>query len=152
MGDMDPLEIGVIGSVLGGSILLLAQWFWRSPLSSIVLRFQKNEPRIAGKWRTSFKEEGQEYHESVTLRQHGRNIMADIILREDNNDETVYKFVGTFRNLVLSGTYQSTDESDFERGAILLRYIQRGTFVGQNLFFSKKSEHLVSSDYEWTRG
>ena len=105
MGDMDPLEIGVIGSVLGGSILLLAQWFWRSPLSSIVLRFQKNEPRIAGKWRTTFKEEGQEYHESVTLRQHGRNIMADIILREDNNDETVYKFVGTFRNLVLSGTY-----------------------------------------------
>ena len=66
MGDMDPLEIGVIGSVLGGSILLLAQWFWRSLLSSIVLRFQKNEPRIAGKWRTTFKEEGQEYHESVT--------------------------------------------------------------------------------------
>ena len=78
--------------------------------------------------------------------------MADIILREDNDDETVYKFVGTFRNLVLSGTYESTDKTDFERGAILLRYTQQGTFVGQNIFFSKTSEHLVSGDYEWTRG
>ena len=149
---MDPLATGVIGSVLGGFVVLLIQWFWRSLLPSISPRLQKNGPRIAGKWRTTFKEEGQEYHESVTLRQHGRNVMADITLREDNNDETIYKFVGTFRNLVLSGTYQSTDEADFERGAILLRYTQRGTFVGQNLFFSKTSEHLVSSDYEWTRG
>ena len=149
---MNPLEIGVFGSVLGGSILLLAQWLWRNLLSGIIVRFQKGEPTIAGKWRTTFKEEDQKYHESVTLRQQGRNIMADIILREDNDDETVYKFVGTFRNLVLSGTYESTDKTDFERGAILLRYTQQGTFVGQNIFFSKTSEHLVSGDYEWTRG
>ena len=84
------------------------------------------------------------------LLQRGRNVTADIVLRE-GEDETVYKFVGTFRNLILSGTYQSADDADFERGAILLRYTSKGMFVGQNAFFSKTSETLVSSPYKWNR-
>ncbi len=148
---MDPLAIGIAASLLGGLAVVFLQWFWRSALPDIVLRFQKNEPRIGGKWKTQFEEEGQTYSENVTLRQRGRNVTADIVLRE-GDDETVYKFVGTFRNLILSGTYQSADEADYERGAILLRYTSKGRFVGQNAFFSKTSENLVSSRYEWTRG
>ena len=148
---MDPLVVGIGASVLGGLAVLFLQWFWRNALPSIVLRFQKNEPRIGGKWRTQFEEGGTPYSENVTLRQRGRNVTADIVLRE-GEDETVYEFVGTFRNLILSGTYQSADDADFERGAILLRYTSKGTFVGQNAFFSKTSGTLVSSPYKWNRG
>jgi hypothetical protein len=79
-------------------------------------------------------------------------VTATINLREDDDDETVYHFQGTFRNLILSGTYATADEAYYERGAILLRYTARGTFTGQNIFFSKTSERLVSSDYQWGRG
>ena len=148
---MDLLVIGIGASIIGGFAVILIQWVWRSGWLPFAPWIQKNEPRIVGRWKTQFKEEGQAYSENVTLRQSGRNVTADIVLRE-GDDETVYKFVGTFRNLILSGTYQSADEADYERGAILMRYTPRGTFVGQNAFFSKTSESLVSSRYEWTRG
>ncbi len=137
-------------AIVGGLGVILLQWLWQSVLPAVVLRFQKNEPRIGGMWKTRFEEGGQTYYEKVTLKQRGRNVKADIVLHEDDG-ETVYKFDGTFKNLILSGTYQSADEADYERGAILLRYTPSRKFVGQNVFFSKTSERLVPSHYEWTR-
>ena len=141
----------IIASLIGGILVLFLQWLWKNALPDLVLRFQKNEPRIAGKWKTTFKENGKEYHENVTLRQRGRNITGVILLKEEEDaEDTVYNFSGTFKNLILSGTYVSTDEADFERGVILLRYLGRGRFTGQNIFSSKTSEKLIASDYEWT--
>ncbi|MBU1637231.1 hypothetical protein KKC97_06140, partial [bacterium] len=61
---------------------------------------------------------------------------------------------GTFKNRILSGTYFSTDNSNFERGAILLLYVKKGKFVGQQSLFSKTADkltadELVSTKYEW---
>jgi len=140
----------VVASICGGVLVLILRWLWKEVLPALVIRFQKNEPRIGGRWKTSFEEDGKTYSENVTLKQRGRRISATIILKEGDED-IVYQFTGTFQNLVLSGTYVSMDEEDFERGAILLRYTQKGKFVGQNSFFSKTSEKLVSSSYEWNR-
>lgn len=146
----DPIATGTVGSIIGGFVLLFVQWAWRRGWFSRATWFQTSEPRIVGKWKTQFEEKGQIYSENVTLRQRGRTVTADIVLREGEG-ETVYKFDGTFKNLILSGTYQSVDQADYERGAILLRYTTKGKFVGQNIFFSKTSESLVPSPYEWTR-
>ena len=141
----------VVASLVGGILVLLLQWVWKTALPELALRFQKNEPRIAGRWKTTFKENGKEYHENVTLKQRGRSITGVILLKEEENaEDIVYNFTGTFKNLILSGTYVSTDEADFERGVILLRYLGKGKFIGQNIFFSKTSEKLIPSDYVWT--
>lgn len=141
----------VIASLIGGIIVLILQWVWKTALPELSLRFLRNEPRIAGEWKTTFKENGKEYNENVTLKQRGRNITGVILLKEEEDEDTVYNFSGTFKNLILSGTYVSRDEADFERGVILLKYLGKGKFTGQNIFFSKTSEKLVPSDYEWTK-
>ncbi len=76
---------------------------------------------------------------------------AKIVLEEDG-EETIYEFSGTFQNLIMSGTYDSTDKEEYERGAILLRYVGKGKFFGQNTFFSKTFEDEVKASwYKWTR-
>jgi hypothetical protein len=142
------LQYTVLVSVAAGVLVLLLQWTWNNFLSTIILHLQKNEPRIAGLWKTSFNEEGKEYTETVTLKQHGRKTTGTIVLKDDD-DEITYHFRGTFQNLILSGSYASVDEANFERGTILLQYKKKGQFVGQTSYFSKTSDKLVSSDYEW---
>ena len=134
-----------------GLIVAFLLWMWRSYFwEKITGRFPQKQPKIAGRWRTEFKEDAHSYTENVTLYQRGRRVTADFELEEDG-EVTKYRFSGTFQDLILSGTYYSIDEADFERGTILLRYTMRGTFEGQNSFFSKRSEELVSSPYKWTR-
>ncbi len=146
MGIAENALAGLIGAI----VLLFLQWIWKDVMPSIFIRFQKNEPRIAGKWRTSFDEEGKAYTEKVTLKQRGRKLKGTIVLK-DGEEEIIYDFIGTFQNLILSGVYASTDQANFERGAVLLQYTSKNAFVGQQSFFSKKSERLVSSNYEWHR-
>lgn len=137
------LIVAVLGTVLG--------WLWKKYLwEKIPGRFLQRQTKIAGRWRTEFKEDEHPYSETVTLHQRGREVTADFELEEDG-EVTKYRFSGTFQNLILSGTYYSTDETDFERGTILLRYTRHGTFEGQNSFFSRHSDDVVSSPYKWMR-
>ena len=133
-----------------GLIVAVLVWMWRRYLwEKITGLFPQRQTKIAGRWRTEFKEDEHSYSETVTLHQRGRRITADFELEEDG-EVTKYRFSGTFQDLILSGTYYSTDETDVERGTILLRYMKR-EFKGQNSFFSKHSENVVSSSYKWTR-
>lgn len=144
------MEIGaiIVTIILSAIMTLVVQWLWQDILPSIILRFQKNEPTIQGYWKTKFSEEGKDFDEDVEVTQKGRKVIATIILNY-NNEKIIYHFIGIFKHRILSGTYDSIDETDFERGAILLQYKRKGKFVGQYSFFSKTSDQIVSSNYEW---
>jgi hypothetical protein len=136
--------INILYSVAGGIIILIIRWVWNDGLPFILQYITKSGPIISGKWKTIFKEEGKIYHETAIIKQRGTKIFGKITLDEE---DIVYNFNGTFKNLILSGTY--ADEANFERGTILLKYVKKGKFLGQNSFFSKTSDKLVSSHYEW---
>jgi len=140
----------IISAVIGGIVLLILIWLYKVILPAISIHLLQTGPVISGKWKTTFKEDGKVYNESVTLKQFGRKISATIVLKEDD-DQIKYHFKGTFQNLILSGTYACEDEANFERGSILLRYTKVHKFVGQNSFLSKTTSDVVSSKYEWER-
>ena len=135
-------------SVVGGLIVIVLAALWREVLPRLLQRFFYDEPRLPPNWKTTYEEGEQDYHENVTLTQNGRRVTGEVVLRE-GEDKTTYKFEGTFRHLFLTATYQSTDPADYEQGAFALRYKRNGTFVGQHVLLSNKSEELVSSRYEW---
>ena len=140
----------IISAIVGGIVLLILVWFSKDILPAIFIYLQKSQPKVSGKWKTTFQEDGKVYHESVTLKQIGRKVSATIVLKEDD-EQINYHFKGTFQNLILSGTYDCEDEANFERGSILLRYTKVHKFVGQNSFLSKTTSDVVSSGYEWER-
>lgn len=140
----------VIYSVLGGLIVLVLIWLWNNVFPPIIQRFYRDEPKIGGSWKTTFWENQKEYHETVTIRQKGRKVRGTIVLHEDEQQVTTYKFEGRFKYLVLTGTYDCTDPTDIEQGAFALHYKQ-GKFSGKHILFSKESDKLISSDYHWER-
>lgn len=148
-----PLPYILLTATIGALIGIFIRWFWYDGLPWVIQYLSKSSLVISGKWKTSFKEEGKKYSEIATLKQRGQKISGTIVLNEEG-EEIIYNFNGTFKDLILSGTYASIDESNFERGTILLRYIKKGKamkFIGQNSFFSKEEkEEVVSSPYEWT--
>jgi hypothetical protein len=113
-------------------------------------RFLHQEPIISGKWNTAFHEDDEKYSEVVTLTQRGRKVTGQIVLKLDNHEDSVYTFDGTFKHLILTCIYQSTDPAEYEQGVFALRYT-KGKFLGQHVLISKQSDSLISSDYEWTR-
>jgi len=142
--------MGIVYSVLGGIIVLILIWIWNDVIPQITQRFLHQEPSINGKWNTCFHEDTNEFHEVVTLKQKGRRVNGQITLKVDKQEDSVYTFEGTFKHLILTCTYQSTDPAEYEQGVFALRY-KKNSFSGQHVLISKQSEDLISSNYEWKR-
>jgi hypothetical protein len=141
-------------ATIGAFIGIFIRWFWYDGLPLVRQYVSEGGPVISGRWKTSFKEKGKQYSETAILKQRGQKVFGTIVLNLEGK-EIFYEFNGTFKDLILSGTYTSTDETNFERGTILLRYVKKGKamkFIGQNSFFSKEEddENVASSSYDWT--
>jgi len=142
---------GILIGLAGAAIWAALAWFWNNILPRILQRFYRDEPIIAGKWKTTFQEGGKTYKENVTIKQKGRRVNGIITLLEEDGETTNYKFEGRFKNLILSCTYESTNPSDYEQGSFTLKYTRHLKLTGQHVLLSKTSDHLISSDYLWVR-
>lgn len=140
----------LLGFLASGAAGLLLLVFFNILLPAIIQQFfSRHQPSIAGKWITEYREGDAEMREEVTVRQRGSKIRGQIALR--SKDETdIYRFEGTFKNLILTGTYESTDPEDIERGVFLLNYA-RGKLTGQYARPSRESDEMISSRYVWQR-
>lgn len=136
-------------SVVGGIVTAILIWAWTNLLPLLQGLMNRDEPRVGKKWKTTFKEGNVVYHENVTLKQRGRKIRGEIVLQSDAGEVTTYRLEGNFKHLILTGTYESTNKADYERGAFALRYTNRKKFTGHYILFSKGSDQLISSQYEW---
>ena len=134
---------------VGGVLVLLAIWLWKDVFPRVVQRFRRDEPLLSAKWKTTFVEEGREYHETVTLVQKGRRVGGHISLRESDDEIATYRFEAMFRHLILSGTYQSTDPGNFEQGAFAIRYLPQKAFKGQYIVLSQTTGTFIAVDYAW---
>ncbi|MBF0556770.1 MAG: hypothetical protein HQK96_19825 [Nitrospirae bacterium] len=127
-------------------------WFILGRFSTNIIPYYYNkllhhEPSIAGKWKTTFKENDKESHEVVMLEQTGDKVKG--IITEITTDDTyVQEFKGTFKHLTLVCTFESREASPFGRGAFTLRYDKRKHFKGIYLFISNENK-LLTSEYEW---
>ncbi|MBU1636590.1 hypothetical protein KKC97_02890, partial [bacterium] len=68
----------IVLALIGAFATIIIQWLATNVIPALAIKMQKDEPRIGGKWRTTFEEDKKEYHESVTLKQRGRKVDAKI--------------------------------------------------------------------------
>ena len=153
-------KFGFFEYILAGFALLLIAglfwgvWFWfSSPKHGKA--YEGGDLNIRGKWETRFEENGKIYNEKISIDQKENNVSGLIELLDFDDPSTVtdrYDFDGIFKDRVLTGTYEATDSSDYERGAFTLIY-EKKKFKGQYIFFSTENdrEKIVTSKYEWKR-
>ena len=135
------------GAIVGGLAVIGIMWLWREIVPRIMTHLLQGEPKIAGTWKTTFKEAGETKHETVELFQKGRLIKGTLVLREADG-ESKYRFRGTFKHRILKAVYESTDPTEYECGAFAMIY-RMGKMDGQYILFGTDSEDLVTSEYTW---
>lgn len=87
-------------SIIGGLIVLILIWLWNNVIPRIMQRFLHQEPSINGKWNTTFKEDTHTFNEVVTLIQKGRRVSGQIVLKLEQQEDSVYTFEGSFKYLI----------------------------------------------------
>lgn len=139
----DPVVGAIIGFVLGLIVPKIhsrvSQW-WSKKLEQSV-----NELNISGDWNSFFREEKKLYTESVKFTQFGREIKGTISMPQKRGTR-VYNFIGTFKNQILVGTYESANRKKDERGTIVLRYINENILSGYCTFIYKNKQ-VYNSPY-----
>ena len=149
-----------IGTALAAILIGGAFWRWwdNKRGKNIDLDSDPNKIKatlIAGKWRTSFKEDEQEFNENVEIHIDGNEVWGTIDLIDLNDPSLItdsYKLKGKYMDRILAGTYESNDPTDYEQGAFVLELRGR-IFTGKYLFGTKKEgeEPIASSPYIWER-
>lgn len=134
-----PIVGAIIGFSLGLVIPKIAtkiyRW-WKSKISR-----QIREISIAGDWNSFFHEEKSLQMEKIHFEQIGQEVTGTISMQMRN-----YNFIGTFKNQILLGTYESTSLRKDERGTIVLRYINENLLSGYCTFIYKNRQ-VYNSPY-----
>ncbi len=144
----------VLHYIIGGGVVIIV-----GALILVVQRLRlymfRSKPLVAGKWNTTFKEEGEETsNEVVTLKQKGSQVTGEIEYKDEEGEKIIYTFKGSYKNLILTATYESTDPKEIECGSFSIQYIQNKKFKGQYVTFSKKEGYeaeLIATKYYWDR-
>ena len=154
------IVIAVVSAAAGALVREAVHFALNHVGPRVARRFGKREtPLLASQWKTTFREGGIEYSETVSLTHVKDRVDGRITLTEAGAEPTVYSFSGTFRNLALTATYESTDTAHYERGVFALRYTRRQSvsrahlphvLKGQYVLFAQGSDDFISSDYQWT--
>ncbi len=148
----NAFSIGILQSMIGSIILAAFQaLIWGG--YRLYLFVFRVKPIIAGIWKTSFTENENNgpSHETVTLKQKGSQVSGEIEY-DDEGQKIIYKFKGSFKNLILTATYESKDPQEYERGSFSLQYKQKKKFKGQYVTFSKKEDsepEFIAKEYTW---
>lgn len=142
----NPVVGAIIGFVFGLIVPKVQSWisqWWSKKISQNI-----NEFNISGTWNSFFREEKSLCTESVKFTQLGREVKGTISMPQKVGTR-VYNFIGTFKNQILVGTYESANRKKDERGTIVLRYINENILSGYCTFIYKNKQ-VYNSPYVLT--
>jgi hypothetical protein len=87
----------------------------------------------------------------MQIKRQGYTITGRSICIKGYSEGNSYNFHGTFKNLILTCTYQIDDSRGIERGATGLMLLNDGkTLKGYITFYDDKSSSTLSTVCEWT--
>ena len=106
---------------------------------------------------TEKKQVAEESHDwlhtfAVTLERKGHIVSGTMLGTTGGNEGRNYVISGSFRNLILTGTYESTDRSEIERGCFSLMLKNNGSCLhGYMVAYSDNDHELGAIRTTWSR-
>ncbi len=89
---------------------------------------------------------------SITLERKGHVVTGTMLSIKGKNEGRHYKISGTFKNLILTATYESTDKKEIERGSLSLMLKHNGKcFYGYIVALDDEEHDLGAARTHWVR-
>jgi hypothetical protein len=120
---------GIISGLIATFLAVVVRTFW---IRAVVPWYEERvyrDAKIEGKWRSHITystspEDWDEFIVEIARKSH--HVESLLTCVDGANKGNVYKFSGTFGNLILTGSYASMDTARLARGTLTLRLIKDG--------------------------
>ena len=146
---LSNLSIGVISGLVATFIIVVIGQIWLK----IILPWYENllyqGVRLDGRWVSRARIRDSERETVWQIKQTGHRIKATAVATLGPNQGRSFAINGTFRNLILTVTFQRSDAgSVIDRGCVAVKLVQNGhQLCGHITHYDYDSETLVSNDY-----
>jgi hypothetical protein len=142
----------VAGIVTAFVIEVVIKNFWRKVVRPWYENTVYRDAEIEGRWEARAIIDGQEVKRVWKIRRQGHEIKADVTSTGGYDEGETFRMTGTFKNLLLTGSYNPTDPSRTDRGTYTLQLVGDGQrFKGVIAYYSRKNGKVSSGAYELTR-
>jgi len=149
--DIDSLTIGIIsGLITTLFIVILKSIFDKILIPWYEQRIYK-DIKISGNWDAKY-EDNDYGKEIITITQIAHHISGTIITTTGEDKGNIYHFEGIFKNLILTASYSSINQTSIDRGTITLKIEDNGNkLVGFCSLYDDDSQNIKSIKYNCKR-
>jgi hypothetical protein len=141
----------VSGLVVSFTVLVIGK-FWRGVVEPWFEERVYKDLHLEGKWFSLYVETGDYRQEIINLKRHGHAIIGLMTCRNGADEGEEYSLCGSFRNLLLPMTYESTDKNKSDRGTITLKSSHNGQrLIGEIAMYETRSGAIDTAQVIWFR-
>ena len=147
------LSIGVVAGLVATFLSIVLRMSW---VAIIVPWYEDRvykDARIEGRWSAfaKFDDENSDKF-TLSLRRQGHRVDGTMVCTEGFDKGREFLVNGTFRNLILTLTYSSIDDTTLDRGTLTLMLVENGDAFRGHVAYYDNIEHTVNAcPYECRR-
>ncbi|ALM66753.1 hypothetical protein ACUVJI_04700 [Vibrio parahaemolyticus] len=151
MFDLNNVAAGIVAGLVTGVLIWFFRAIWLSILKPRIEDLLYKGVRIDGLWFSELVGAESTHKEEIVVVQRGNKISGTIKTVEGQDKGSNYKFTGSFKNLVLTGTYESTSKYMTDRGTFILRLSDNGgELKGITTYAISAGSSLCTVEYVWS--
>lgn len=148
----DNFAIGIISGLVTTLFVVVFRATWHSVVIPWFEERIYKDIRIEGKWFSFYPDFRDGRQEVVTLDRKGHAVTGTIVCTHGSDAGEKYNIAGSFRNMILPLTYESSETTKADRGAIALKSARNGErFVGKIAMYSDSQEVISTATVIWFR-
>ncbi|WP_413114103.1 hypothetical protein [Thaumasiovibrio sp. DFM-14] len=151
MIDLNNIIAGIVAGLVTGILIWLFRVVWLAILKPRTEDLLYKGVRIDGLWFSELVDTSSVHKEEISVVQRGNCISGTIKTLEGQDRGSSYKFTGSFKNLILTGTYESTSKYMTDRGTFTLKLSDNGgELKGITTYVGDTNGSLTSTEYTWS--
>ncbi|HHF2855184.1 TPA: hypothetical protein ACPJZ8_004408 [Vibrio diabolicus] len=151
MIDLNSVVAGIVAGLITGVLIWLFRVVWLSILKPLTEDLLYKGVRIDGLWFSELVDTDSIHKEEISVVQRGNSISGTIKTLEGQDKGSSYRFTGSFKNLILTGTYESTSKYMTDRGTFTLKLSDNGgELKGVTTYVGDTDGSLCSAEYIWS--
>jgi hypothetical protein len=150
--NFEQLATGLISGLVVTFIAILGRSVWAKVVVPWFEERVYKDAHIEGKWFSLYPESPRIRQEVINLERHGHQISGTMICINGGDKGEKYNLSGSFRNLILPLTYESTEKGKTDRGSLTLMCLANGEVLkGQIANYDTNHNTVQSAGVIWYR-
>jgi hypothetical protein len=143
---------GLISGVTVAFLILLIRGFWNAVIVPWFEERVYKDVKIEGKWFGLYPTTTDLRQDVITLHRHGHAVTGKMICTKGGDEGEEYCITGSFRNMLLPLTYETTDNQKTDRGSITLICVRNGERLkGKIAFYHTLEDSIATGNILWFR-